>query len=131
MPGMRYLPLLALTACAGLIRPVAPEQPAVRGLPEDDSGATFSAVWIGHATVLMRFGHRTVLTDPNLGGALLGILPRHTPASCRMGELPHIDVTLLSHMHMDHFDARTVRHLNRDAAVFYPAEGESYADEIR
>src|SRR5438874_6350345 len=126
----RSLPaLLALTACA-LARPVAPEAPALRGLPLDDKSAVLSAVWVGHATVLLRLGHRTVLTDPNLGGALLGIIPRHTPASLKAYELPHIDVALLSHMHFDHFDAPTVRRLGRDTAVIFPAEGAAYADEI-
>ena len=126
----RWLPvLLVLTACA-LARPVAPEAPALRGLPLDDRSASFSAVWVGHATVLLRFGHRTVLTDPNLGGALLGIVPRHTPPSLRIGELPHIDVAVLSHMHFDHFDARTLRKVGRETVVFFPADGAAYADEI-
>jgi L-ascorbate metabolism protein UlaG (beta-lactamase superfamily) len=109
---------------------VAPEAPAQRGLPLDDPSASISFVWVGHATVLLRIGHKTVLTDPNLGGALLGILPRHTPASLEPSQLPHIDVALLSHMHFDHFDAPTLRRINRDAAVFYPADGAPYADEI-
>ena len=126
----RWLPvLLVLTACA-LTRTVPPEAPALRGLPLDDRAASFSAVWVGHATVLLRFGHRTVMTDPNLGGALLGIMPRHTPASLRAGDLPRIDVVLLSHMHFDHFDAPTLRKVGRDTAVFFPAEGVAYADEI-
>jgi N-acyl-phosphatidylethanolamine-hydrolysing phospholipase D len=123
------LALPALLACA-LVRPLPPAAPAVQGLPLDDEGATFSAVWVGHATVLLRFGHRTVLTDPNLRGALLGIVPRHTPASLRAGELPRIDVALLSHMHFDHFDAPTLRKLGRRTAVFFPADGAAYSDEI-
>src|SRR5207244_13021828 len=80
--------------------------------------------------VLLRFGHRTVLTDPNLGGALLGIVPRHTPPSLRIGELPHIDVAVLSHMHFDHFDARTLRKVGRETVVFFPADGAASADAI-
>ena len=125
----RLLVLPLLTACA-LARPAPPASPAVRGLPPDDAAASLSAVWVGHATVLLRLGHRYVLTDPNLGGALLGVVPRHTPASLKPSELPRIDVALLSHMHFDHFDAPTVRRLGRGTAVLYPAEGADYANEI-
>ena len=108
---------------------VAHQEPAVRGLPPDDRAAPLSAVWVWHATVLLRIGNRTVLTDPNLSGAIL-VVPRETPASLRASELPRIDVALISHMHMDHFDAPTVRKLGRDTAVFFPDGGQAYADEI-
>jgi L-ascorbate metabolism protein UlaG (beta-lactamase superfamily) len=126
----RLLPALLLLSACALARQVPPVAPALRGLPLDDKAASFSAVWVGHATVLLRFGHRTVLTDPNLRGALLGIVPRHTPPSLRAGELPRIDVALLSHMHFDHFDAPSLRKVGRRTAVFFPAEGAAYADEI-
>jgi N-acyl-phosphatidylethanolamine-hydrolysing phospholipase D len=123
---MRRLLLLLPLVCGCL---VAHEEPAVRGLPRDDRAAPISAVWVGHATVLLRIGNRTVLTDPNLGGAIL-VLPRETPASLRPSELPRIDVAVISHMHMDHFDAPTVRKLGPDTAVLFPDGGQAYADEI-
>lgn len=108
---------------------VAHGEPAVRGLPPDDRAAPLSAVWVGHATVLLRIGNRTVLTDPNLAGALL-IVPRETPASLRASDLPRVDVAVISHMHLDHFDAPTVRKLGPDAVVVFPDGGQAYADEI-
>ena len=116
--------LLLLSGCA-----LAYEQPSVRGMPLDDRRAAVSAVWVGHATVLLRIGRRYVLADPNLGGAIL-VLPRETPASLQTWELPPIDVALLSHMHLDHFDAKTLRRLGRRPAVLYPKGGETYDDEI-
>jgi L-ascorbate metabolism protein UlaG (beta-lactamase superfamily) len=104
-------------------------QPAVRGLPVDEPHAAVSAVWVGHATVLLRIGRRTVLLDPNLSNELL-LLQRTTPASLTPEDLPPIDVALLSHMHLDHFDAKTLRALGSRPAVFFPAGGEPYADEI-
>src|SRR3954465_15923059 len=95
--------LLLLTGCG-----LASEEPSVRGMPRDERRASLSAVWVGHATVLLRIGRRYVLADPNLSGAIY-VLPRETPASLKAGELPPIDVALLSHMHFDHFDAKTVR----------------------
>ena len=116
------IPLLA--SCA-----VAYQEPAVRGMPKDDGRASLSAVWVGHATVLLRIGRRYVLADPNLNGAIV-TLPRETPASLKTWELPPIDVALLSHMHFDHFDAPTLRALRQRPAVFYPKGGEAYDGEI-
>src|SRR5438132_3837024 len=96
-----------IAACAGPRR-----EPAVRGLPRDDPSATLSVVWVGHATVLIRLGHRFVLTDPNLGGSLM-VIPRITPASLTPEELPPIQLVVLSHLHIDHFDRGTLARLPR------------------
>ena len=119
------LALAALASCAMAV----PEPPEVRGMPRDDHSAPFSAVWIGHATVLMRFGVVSVLADPNLADHEL-LLSRLTQASMKPGELPPIDAVILSHMHLDHFDAPTVRALGPRPAVLFPREGVAYADEI-
>src|SRR5512140_2077992 len=76
-------------------------EPAVRGLPRDDPSATLSVVWVGHATVLIRLGHRYILTDPNLGGAIF-VVPRITPASLTADQVPPLQLVLLSHLHVDH-----------------------------
>src|SRR5207253_5422837 len=66
MPRCARALFLLLTACA-----VVHEEPAVRGLPIDDWRAPLSAVWVGHATVLLRIGRRNVIADPNLGGSIV------------------------------------------------------------
>jgi L-ascorbate metabolism protein UlaG (beta-lactamase superfamily) len=83
------------------------------------------AAWLGHSTVLLRIDGTTVLTDPVLGrrvGMRLGPmtvgLKRIVEPALRLWELPHIDVILLSHAHMDHFDIRGLRQLeSRGTAV--------------
>jgi len=120
------LSAVLLAGCA----PVVYQEPAVRGLPREERTASLSAVWVGHATVLLRLGRRYVLADPNLNGPILSALPRRTPASLRPWDLPPIDVALLSHMHFDHFDAWTMRQLGIRPVVLYPEGGEAYEDEI-
>lgn len=79
---------------------------------------TLGAVWIGHATVLLRIGGKTVLTDPvfserigmAIGGMTLGVA-RVRPAALDVGHLPRVDVVLLSHAHFDHFDKPSLRAL--------------------
>jgi L-ascorbate metabolism protein UlaG (beta-lactamase superfamily) len=72
--------------------------------------------FIGTATTLIRLGGFTVLTDPNflhrgqrayLGKGLWST--RRTDPALDVGELPELDLVVLSHLHGDHFD-RVARH---------------------
>lgn len=73
--------------------------------------------WLGHATVLLRFGALHLLTDPHLGrrASPLPFLgpKRHVPAPAAPGQLPSIDVVLISHNHYDHLDDWSIRALLR------------------
>jgi L-ascorbate metabolism protein UlaG (beta-lactamase superfamily) len=74
-----------------------------------------AATFIGHATYLLQFAGLTALTDPVFASragpfGLLG--PRRTqPPALRLGELPRVDVVLLSHNHYDHLDLPSLRWL--------------------
>lgn len=76
------------------------------------------AAWIGHSTVLIKADGITILTDPvfslrvgiNLGPLTVGI-KRLIEAATQVTSLPPIDVILLSHAHMDHFDIPSLREL--------------------
>src|SRR5436190_1807142 len=90
-------------------RPVAPAPftPNPRAWP--DRG--LHAAWLGHSTVLLKIDGLTILTDPvfsmragiGLGLVTLGIKRMVAPA-LEIRALPRVDVILLSHAHMDHFD---------------------------
>jgi L-ascorbate metabolism protein UlaG (beta-lactamase superfamily) len=80
--------------------------------PRDDVTMTFG----GNATMLLRIGGFTLLTDPNflhrgqrayLGKGLWS--RRLTEPAMSPGELPGLDAVVLSHLHGDHFD-RVARH---------------------
>jgi L-ascorbate metabolism protein UlaG (beta-lactamase superfamily) len=85
---------------------------------------TLTATWIGHATVLINFYGTTILTDPvffervgvDLGFGVIGRRRLIAPA-LNINELPPIDLVLLSHAHMDHFDMPSLQALPRSAAV--------------
>ena len=86
--------------------------------PASWSDSGLFAAWLGHSTVLLRIDGLTVLTDPVLGRRVgIGLGPvtlglkRLVEPALLIDELPHIDVILLSHAHMDHFDRRTLRRL--------------------
>ncbi len=83
-----------------------------------------AAAWLGHATVLLRLGGKTVLTDPVLSrrvGLGLGLLtggPRRLVApALTVRQLPPIDLILLSHAHFDHLDRPTLVRLDKSIPV--------------
>jgi L-ascorbate metabolism protein UlaG (beta-lactamase superfamily) len=70
-----------------------------------------SLLFIGTATTLIRYAGLTVLTDPNflhrgqrayLGHGLWS--RRRTQPALSVGDLPPLDLVVLSHLHGDHFD---------------------------
>jgi L-ascorbate metabolism protein UlaG (beta-lactamase superfamily) len=82
--------------------------------------AELAALWVGHATVLLRVGGMTILTDPvfskrigmRLGAMTLG-LARVCPPALEIEHLPPIDLLLLSHAHFDHLDRPSLKRLVR------------------
>lgn len=87
--------------------PRAPQTPTPHAWR--DNGVTLA--WLGHATVLINFYGLRILTDPvlfNRIGVDLGIgsLGPQRLVQCALspGELPDIDLVLVSHAHFDHLD---------------------------
>ena len=98
----------------------APHRPDPASWRDDQ----ITAAWLGHSTVLINFFGVNILTDPVLGaraGLPVGPLTlgpkRYVRAALRFSELPPIDLILLSHAHMDHFDMATLRRFDRRPLV--------------
>jgi L-ascorbate metabolism protein UlaG (beta-lactamase superfamily) len=77
-----------------------------------------TAAWLGHSTVLLNFYGVTILTDPVLckrvgADTFMGTIgaKRLIAPALKPGQLPAIDLVLLSHAHMDHLDPVTLRAL--------------------
>ena len=74
-----------------------------------------SVTWIGHATVLLRVGGLSVLTDPHFSERASPVRfagpKRVVPPVPALSELPHIDAVVVSHNHYDHLDHDSVRRL--------------------
>lgn len=86
------------------------------------------AVWLGHATVLLRLNGKWVLTDPVFSkrvGLRLGpwtVGPeRLAAAPAHPDDLPQIDVVLVSHAHYDHLDRPSLKRLMRKETVVVTA----------
>src|SRR5260370_15250365 len=102
----------------------APHRPHAHSWP--DTG--LHAAWLGHTSVLLKIDGMTVLTDPvfstragiGFGPLTLG-LKRIVEPALSLAELPKIDLILLSHAHMDHFDIRSLRRLESPATTVVTA----------
>lgn len=106
--------------------------------PSTWSPYALTAAWIGHATVLINFYGVTILTDPVLFsrvGADIGIATvgrkRLVAPALKFEELPPIDLVLLSHAHMDHFDLPTLKRFSGATAVITAAATSDLLFETR
>jgi N-acyl-phosphatidylethanolamine-hydrolysing phospholipase D len=74
-----------------------------------------SVTWVGHATVLVRVGGRSVLTDPHFSERASPVSfagpKRIVPAVPALDQLPHIDAVVISHNHYDHLDQESAGRL--------------------
>jgi len=112
----------------------SPEQPN----PKLWSDRGLYAAWLGHSSVLLKLDGITILTDPVLGdrvgvslGPLTVGLKRLVAPALRVHQLPKIDVILLSHAHMDHFDLATLRALEGRATTVVTASKTSDLLRVR
>lgn len=75
-------------------------------------------VYVGHATVLIELDGVRLLTDPVLGG-WIGPLRRHGPLPA--GEVTErLDAILISHLHRDHVDLRSLRRIGTEVPLIVP-----------
>ncbi len=87
-------------------------------------GGEPQVTWLGHATVLVQYQGRTILTDPMFSDRASPVTfsgPRRVnPPALRIDQLPPIDLVVLSHNHYDHLDTRSVRQLGGDSHWLVP-----------
>jgi len=81
--------------------------------------------WIGHATVLINFFGKIILTDPvlfnSVGVYVLGTTIgkiRATLPALEFDEIPKPDLVVISHAHMDHMDYKSLKELT----IKYPGK---------
>ncbi len=91
--------------------------------------ASGSVEFIGTATVIIRYGGFTILTDPNflhrgdhvhLGYGMTA--PRLTEPAFDIDQLPPVDLVVLSHLHGDHFDQIVEKRLDHGLPIITTPE---------
>jgi L-ascorbate metabolism protein UlaG (beta-lactamase superfamily) len=116
--------MLLLAANVALAQPAPPAQrlelPSAPSADQADNSVQF----VGTATVIIRMGGITILTDPNflhkgekvhLGYGLTAT--RLTDPAMNLEALPPIDLVILSHFHEDHFDRLVQQKLDRNLPI--------------
>ncbi len=80
---------------------------------------TARVTYVGHATVLIEIDGTRLLTDPVLRPGMLGMILRHAdPPPASVTEA--IDGVLISHLHHDHLDFRSLKRIDRATRVIVP-----------
>lgn len=83
--------------------------------PSDDGGRV---TFVGHSTVLIELAGVRLLTDPVLRRRVLHIVRQVPDPATEVYR--DVDAVLLSHLHADHFDPRSVRRAGAEVAVVAP-----------
>jgi L-ascorbate metabolism protein UlaG (beta-lactamase superfamily) len=103
-----------------------PGSPALRQLPPAAWPAdAITIAYLGHASLLMDYLGVRVISDPTFFkrvglsvGGLFTIGPaRLRPAPLAPAQLPHLDLILITHAHMDHLDEPSLAALPKDSTV--------------
>lgn len=73
---------------------------------------------VGHATFLIEYDKLTIITDPMFSNRIAyTFMRRRMPPKPRFDELPSINAVLISHWHLDHLDARTLKKFDRKIPI--------------
>ncbi len=113
---------------------VAAERPD----PRSWTNGGITATWIGHCTFLINLEGTTILTDPvfseKIGIRFLGLttigVERFVPPAIPLEELPPVDLVVVSHAHMDHFDIPTLRQLPRDVPMILARDTTEFIEDL-
>ncbi len=86
-----------------------------------------SAVWFGHASVLVEIDGYRVFFDPvfsDYAFPIKALAPqRQNPPPLLMTELPRIDAIVISHDHFDHLDMKTIQYFGQQGSIFFVGYG--------
>ena len=95
------------------MQPISVEQEGA-----DRSARADRLTFIGHATTQLRLGETTILTDPFLRRGLGPLRRQVAPPDREL--LDSLDLVVVSHLHRDHLDLRSLRWVSRSKPVVVP-----------
>lgn len=111
--------------------PIEPRTPRVARVSTQAADAGVRIVWIGHASVLVQLGDKTVLTDPVFTPTVGQLAKRRTAPGLRPEQLPKVDAVLISHMHLDHLSLGSLDAVEgKTSRLFVPRGGIVYLPDF-
>jgi len=81
---------------------------------------TVSVNYLGHATIMFRFGEISILSDPVISDRVLHLRRRNFSGWRWLENQPHPDLILLSHLHLDHLHIPSLKRLPKDVPMIVP-----------
>lgn len=88
-----------------------------------------SALWIGHATVLLQMDDKVIITDPFLTETAGEFARRVVEPGIDVKNIPPCDLILISHSHFDHLNLASLEMLEEKSsktALVFPEDLENY-----
>lgn len=88
-----------------------------------------SALWIGHATVLLQMDDKIIITDPVLTETAGELARRVVEPGIDIENIPKCDLILISHPHFDHLSLGSLEYLenkSQGAPLVFPKGLENY-----
>jgi L-ascorbate metabolism protein UlaG (beta-lactamase superfamily) len=88
-----------------------------------------SALWIGHATVLLQMDDKVIITDPLLTETAGEFARRVVEPGIDPVNIPPCDLILISHPHFDHLSYSSIQMLEEkssNTALVFPKDLENY-----
>jgi N-acyl-phosphatidylethanolamine-hydrolysing phospholipase D len=92
-----------------------------------------SALWVGHATVLIQIEDKVILTDPFFTNNVAQIQRRIIEPGVDLDDIPKCDLILISHSHFDHLNLGTLSLLEdkfSDCDLVYPEGLENFLPDL-
>jgi len=80
--------------------------------------------WVGHATALLELGGVRLLTDPVFSRQVAHLRRRAPSPGPEI--TAGLDAVLISHLHLDHADSRSLRRLDAEVPVLCPVGGAGF-----
>ncbi len=111
--------------------PDKPSTPRSSKVSTQAADAGIRVSWIGHATMLVQIGDKTVLTDPVFTSTVGQLSKRRIEPGFLPSQLPRIDAVLISHMHFDHLSLGSLDAVEgQTRRLFVPRGGVVYLPDF-
>ena len=86
--------------------------------------------WVGHATTLIQIHDKLVVTDPLFTNTVGMIVKRFVKPGIDPSILTKVDMTLISHMHFDHFSFGSLQNLPKNGELIIANGLADYTPEF-
>ena len=83
-------------------------------------GAPVSITFAGHATLLIRLGGVSILTDPNFDGSMGFIMPRIPEVPGAVEHAGDISLLAITHSHLDHLSLPSLKRIKGSPTILVP-----------